>query len=224
MALFDAQKFRFEEPNSARFLSRFLLMMFKFLVAATYLRVRRVLNFDPGGGIGVREIRSVLPLRHHAFQVVPTGEVKNLLAVFRAVIAVQNSRRRSRNNIAQDFFALDQGQIAQVASVKPEHIEGIVVRIATPVDQVVVLGPAVGIKAKDLTVEDRVLDFKVPADPSSKVTERFVRVTAAREQASVFRFHVGEATKSIVLDFENPVWMAKDVGAPEQRHRLKECR
>jgi hypothetical protein len=38
----------------------------------------------------------------------------------------------------------------------------------------------------------------------------------------MFAVNVGEAAKSVMLDLENPVRMAENVGAPEQRHRLKE--
>ena len=116
------------------------------------LAVIRILDFHPGRRFG--PVRFHLQLRHSAFEILPAYFPEQVHAVPLDVGDVQQPRRLRRHERPENPLAFDQGQLAQVAPVQPEAIEGVVVWLLAAVEQRVEPCAAVAVQANDLAVQD----------------------------------------------------------------------
>lgn len=166
----------------------------------------------------------MFPLGDHAFEILLTDELEELPAFLLKMIAIQYARWCLRDDAAQYLFSFQQRQVTKIAAIQPEQVEGIKARVGSAVQKIVELRAPVGIQANDFAVQHGIFNVEMAADPIAQLAEGFVGIAASRQHSSAFILNIGQATKSIVLDFKNPVGMAKSLVAPEQRHRLEEYR
>jgi hypothetical protein len=137
------------------------------------------------------------------------GGAKQINTTILDVFSTNNIRQAALvDHFAQLFLSLDQWKLPQIATVEVQQIEGVENWGATTEQQFVKDTPAFRVQANKFAVDHRVLYFQL-GEIVTQVLKTLVRIPFARDQFAVAIPDVRQRSESIVLEFEEEVWVVE---------------
>src|SRR6185437_8250488 len=127
----------------------------------------------------------------------------------------------SRHDGSQRPLTLDERQVAEIASIQPQKIEGAEARFAAPKEECVELGTAVLVEAGEFAVQYSSLDRQLPRHAVRQFFEAGELIPIARDQAHTTALQISQRPEAIVLDLEEPICVREWLRTLAQRHRLE---
>ena len=156
-----------------------------------------------------------------AFKVALAYQLEEMFALCLDVINVKQVVGISRHDPSQRSLAFDERQLAEIAAILPQDVEGAEVRCTAPEQELVKLRVAVLVQAGDFAIKYDGTAFYLFATTIGELLEAGEGVAIPRDQAHRAVLRVSQSAEAVMLDLEQPVGMGKGLRSPHQWQGLE---